>query len=376
VPGWHAKTKDLVAEGKLKVLGIVEEQHPERAVLFMQWQQMGWPVLSDPLNLLGVYAIPYTFLIDEHGIIRYKNPKPEDLDTFLATAYEKPQGIDRPEIAIASDSAEHALMWGGDEGLDGAIRQLGTRATAAPDDAITQFRLGVAYRMRHDSPVAEEEDFSRAVAAWQRALKLNPAQYIWRRRIQQYGPRLDKPYSFYDWVNEARGAITDRGEIPHPLAAEPSGSEFAHPGPDGASAGFKPGDHPDPDRKLPLDRSQLVHSEVIAVRSTDPKKPAFRVHLRFRPDRSQKVHWSNDAGPLRFFPDADTGVSIHDFQAPGGPPEALTSNEERSLEFEIRPAEGQNSLPANLKGAAFYFVCEDVNGRCQFLRQDIEIELK
>lgn len=376
MPGWHAKTKGLVAGGKLKVLGIVEEQHPERARVFMQWQEMDWPVVSDPLNLLGVYAIPYTFLIDEHGIIRYKNPNPEDLETFLGTSYERPQAIDWADIAIAPDSAEHALMWGDDAALGGAIEKLVARAAADPDDAITQFRLGVAYRMSHDSTIPEPEDFSKAVAAWQRALELNPSQYIWRRRIQQYGPRLDKPYSFYDWVNEAREAISGRGEIPHPLAAEPGGSEFAYPGQSDGGGEPAVNTNPDPTGELPEDRSGLVGSQVVVVASTDSKKSAFRVHLRFRPDPGKEVHWTNDAGPLSFYLEPDPNVSVHDRQPPTARPAELTSSEERSIEFEVRPADGQSALPASLKGTAFYYVCEDVDGLCQFLRQDIEIPLE
>jgi len=36
------------------MVGIIEEQHPDRAQLFMQWKQMGWPVMVDSLNLLNV----------------------------------------------------------------------------------------------------------------------------------------------------------------------------------------------------------------------------------------------------------------------------------------------------------------------------------
>ena len=64
---------------------------------------------------------------------------------------------------------------------------------------------------------------------WGKALDIDPNQYIWRRRIQQYGPRLDKPYSFYDWVREARREIMARGETPAQLLLEPGGAEFAYP---------------------------------------------------------------------------------------------------------------------------------------------------
>lgn len=59
----------------------------------------------------------------------------------------------------------------------------------------TEFRLGVAYRARYDSLLRQPGDFRKAVEHWERALALDANQYIWRRRIQQYGPRFDKPIS-------------------------------------------------------------------------------------------------------------------------------------------------------------------------------------
>ncbi len=44
------------------MVGIVQEQHPARTRLFMQWQGMDWPVMVDSLNLLGVKVVPITLL--------------------------------------------------------------------------------------------------------------------------------------------------------------------------------------------------------------------------------------------------------------------------------------------------------------------------
>jgi hypothetical protein len=85
VPGWHARTKELLASDQLAVLGIIPEQHPDRARLFMAWKGMSWPVLADPLNVLDLRAVPTTLLIDAHRIIRYRNPSSEDLKKFLST---------------------------------------------------------------------------------------------------------------------------------------------------------------------------------------------------------------------------------------------------------------------------------------------------
>ena len=70
-------------EGKVQVAGLIQEQHPDRCRLFMQWHQMDWPVLVDSLDLLGFSSVPMTFLIDEHGIIRNRRARPGDLAEFL-----------------------------------------------------------------------------------------------------------------------------------------------------------------------------------------------------------------------------------------------------------------------------------------------------
>src|SRR5439155_20502080 len=100
-------------------------------------------------------------------------------------------------------------------------------AFGGPPEA--RFRLGVALRRRYEAVARQDGDFRRALEAWTDALALQPNQYIWRRRIEQYGPRLEKPYAFYDWVAEARAAIRARGETPVPLVAEPTGAEIASP---------------------------------------------------------------------------------------------------------------------------------------------------
>ena len=47
VPGWHEATKEWQEAGDLQMVGIIQEQHPDRARLFMQWKEMGWPILID-----------------------------------------------------------------------------------------------------------------------------------------------------------------------------------------------------------------------------------------------------------------------------------------------------------------------------------------
>ncbi len=328
--------------------------------------------MLDAANLLGVTAVPYTFLIDEHGIIRFRNPKSDDLKTFLGAVYDKPAEVSRPTL-VFRDSAEEKLLWGGDTTLNEAIGLLTSRTRAEPKNAEAFFRLGVAHRRRYDSPLRQDDDFAQAIGSWKAALALNPNQYIWRRRIQQYGPRLDKPYSFYDWVNKAREEITARGEKPHPLIAEPSGAEFAYPEKKAGEAS-KLSQHPDPEGKVHRDQQKLVQVKAVAVPSTKGDAKAYRVHLRFTPNEKRKVHWSNDAGPLTLIPEAADAVEVAHFQDAPKPPNELTSAETRQVEFEIRAKDGQ-AFPKTLTCAAFYYVCEDVNGQCLYLRQDVQVDL-
>ena len=180
MPVWHSKTKKLVKEGELQSLGIVQEQHPDRAALYMQWQQMDWPVLADPFNLLGVKVVPITLLVDSSGIIRFRNPSEKDFQSFLSASY--PQTLEQEK----------------DLSFDGSLEAREKAVLESPKSPVANFQLGVALRRRFDSGERQNADFLKAIDSWRKALGLQPDQYIWRRRIQQYGPRLDKPYSFYD----------------------------------------------------------------------------------------------------------------------------------------------------------------------------------
>ena len=200
----------------------------------MQWKEMDWPILIDPLNLMEVTAVPLTFLIDEYGVIRYSRPSDEEFEEFLNRTYERPSGSASSTETAASDLvqlaksaqtgsleakrryAEALVLWGSDALTRKAIETYEKALQFDPGSGPDHFRLGVAYRKRYDSSERREGDFARAVKHWRRALDIDPNQYIWRRRIQQYGPRLNKPYSFYDWVRQARQELTARGENPPP----------------------------------------------------------------------------------------------------------------------------------------------------------------
>jgi len=206
--------------------------------------------MVDSLNLLNVPYVPITLEIDEGGVIRFVGPpfgKPSDIqEKFLSRAFESamvsippvpaPPDLEKLRQAATKGTAtawgtyaDALVLWGGQQRLGEAIAAYKRALEPAPQEGRTHFRLGVAYRKRDDSPYRQPGDFQMAVEEWQAALDTDPNQYIWRRRIEQYGPQLDKPYPFYDWVETARTEITARGETPVPLQVEPRGSEFASP---------------------------------------------------------------------------------------------------------------------------------------------------
>jgi hypothetical protein len=369
--------------------GIIQEQHPHRARLFMQWKQMDWPILIDRLNLLEVTAVPITALIDENGIIRALRPTDEQYREFLETDYSdadkaRPQQVSAPDLeklrqaAGASaqswrDYAAALMLWGEDSSLGTAIDAFNSAVKLAPGHGPTHFRLGVAFRSRYDSDYRQPDDFNSAIGQWSRALELDPNQYIWRRRIQQYGPRLDKPYSFYDWVNQARREIVARGETPSPLRVEPGGAEFAYPSKVFDSGTDTPAE-PDPEGRIFRDRQGLIRAEVTVVPENLRPGQTGRVHVVFRPDRSKKAHWNNEMEDLAFWIDTPEGWQVDKRRLTVPRPPEAVSTEPRRLEFEFKcpeNASGKVVLPAY----SLYYVCEDVNGVCLYRRQDVPIKI-
>ena len=395
MPGWYESTKDLLEQGKLQMAGIIEEQHPDRARLFMQWKPMPWPILVDSLNLLGVEAVPITLAIDEHGIIRKAGIPLKDAAAFakefVDQTYEPPpthaeQAVERPNLgrlrehAAANtpeawrDFADALVLWETPDRLDEAIGAYRKAMDLAPQNGRTQFRLGVAYRKRFDSAARRDSDFQMAVDQWTQALDLNPNQYIWRRRIQQYGPRLDKPYSFYDWVETARNEIRARGETPAALAVEPSGAEFAHP-----ARSFEMSralaQEPDPAGRILRDRGEFIRMEVTAVPPVIKPGGSARLHLSFRPHAKNKAHWNNEAAGLMLWlnPPAGWVVESRSINLPN-PPQA-TSQEVRQIEFEIKSSSETKPGQTTIPGYALYYVCEDVDGACLYRRQDVLLKV-
>jgi tetratricopeptide (TPR) repeat protein len=390
-----------VKEGKLVLLGITQEQHPDRCRLLAQWQGFAWPILHDPINVLGSSAVPILVALDEQGIVRATKPPLETFETaFLSKTFPAKVRGDRPrrltpevpwrraspDFQALRQRAEEAgrstawralgdalALWGGEKGVSAAIAAYTRAARLAPKDAVTQFRLGVCYRRRYDSGQRQAGDFQAAIDHWGRALDLKPNQYIWRRRIQQYGPRLDKPYAFYDWVAVAEKEIAARGEKPVALQVRPGDAEIAQPVK--AFPVKAPKAHsPDPEGKVQRDKRGLIHAEVTVVPPRARPGRAVRIHVVLQPDARQKAHWNNEADPLRLWLDPPEGWQVAQRLLVSPRVKKAVTEEERTLAFEVKAparARGKIRLPAY----ALYHVCE-AGGQCRFLRLDLPIEVQ
>jgi tetratricopeptide (TPR) repeat protein len=400
VPVWHEKTAKWVREGKLVLLGVIQEQHADRCRLFAQWKGFDWPILQDPINVLETTAVPLFTAIDEHGIVRSTRPA---LDTFQTDFVDKtfaddaksdggervapvlkgdPPGPDWAALAARAKEADAAApwrefgdalaLWGGDARLDEAINAYDRAAKVDPKDGAAGFRLGVCLRRRYETGGRQRGDFQAAIDAWGRALDLDPNQYIWRRRIQQYGPRLDKPYAFYDWVDTAEKDIRARGEKPAPLAVRPMGAEIAQPLQSLSQAAEAA--NPDPDGKIHRDTDGLGRAEVTAAPARVRPGQAVRVHVAFRLDPDKQAHWNNEAEPLRLWVDAPKGWGVSDQLLLAPAVAEAVSAEERELEFEVKaPADARDKV--RFDAYALYNVCENKEGKCLFLRLDVPIDI-
>lgn len=395
MPVWHDTTKQFVADGKLVLLGVTQEQHPERCRLFAQWKGFEWPILHDPINVLGSSAVPIVLAIDEHGIVRSARPNPKTFaaefvnatfaDDAKKNAPEPPTPAHPPRFDALKAAAEKGtsalawraygdalVLWGGEARVSDAVAAYQKAVELDPKDGAAWFRLGAALRRRYDAPARAADDFRGAVAAWGTALDLDPNQYIWRRRIQQYGPRLDKPYPFYDWVPEAETAIRARGEKPVPLPVRPDGAEIAKPAKAFAGAPGAPV-NPDPNGKIARD-SGAAGCEVVTVPAAVKPGDSVRVHLTFRLAPKGTAHWNNEAEPLRVWIDPPAGGATSARLVEAEKSAAATSAEARAVGFEVqvpKDAKGVVRVPAY----ALYHLCDD-GGRCRLVRLDVTVEVR
>ncbi len=410
MPVWYDAARELAAQGRLRIIGITEEQHADRCRLYAQWKGYDFPILWDPFNLTGSSAVPLVMGIDAAGVLRLPRMDVrrarEELETLLGTSWPAehlPRLDPFPAVGlevtrdeggaanprVAADRALGRLLFSrvrnaappSRELFGSALSALEVYAAAEGAPASARFRLGVARRLRYDSPWRDPADFQASLDDWYAALEREPARYIWRRRIQQWGPRLDKPYPFYDWVESALVEVRARGEEPVVPSVPLTGAEVA-----GGTREIPRREaqevHPDPKGGLPRDTEGLVHLETAVALHTGPTAGRVRVppgtariHLVLRPDREHSVHWGNEAGPTRLWIEVPAGWDVrHNLWTFPLTSKAPTSSEVRRLDFEVRPPLGPPS-GHRLHGTLFYPVCLGDDGVCTLLAQDFEIEV-
>ena len=400
LPVWQKVVAPYVDSGKLVVVGVVQEQHPDRARLYRQWRRMDWPIFVDSLNLLGLTVVPLVYVIDEWGVVQAQRIRPSQLTKkvversypALNIPKEYNRASDRPGAepnALDVDSSHpassstllnrgDACFFGAAGGLDGAVAYYRQAVEANNDDGPAHFRLGVALWRRSESSNTggKPGDAQRAVGHWGRALSINPNQYVWRRRIQQYGPRLDKPYDFYTWVEQARNDIRARGEHPVPLRAEPMGSEIA------TALRGKPSSeppvipNPDPQGRIHRDTSGLVRVETLVTPSRVRPGHRVRVRLTFRLDEKTRPYWNNEFKGLRTSVALPTGFSIPEGSLTYPNKTKPETQETRVIEYEITIPASEKMRDVAIPAYAIYDVCESVAGTCRHLRSDFKVRFQ
>jgi hypothetical protein len=204
-----------------------------------------------------------------------------------------------------------------------------------------------------------------------KARSLRPNQYIWRRRVEQYGPRQTKPYPFYDWVQTAGREIRARGDIPVNVSVPPTGSEIAGPAREW-DAESHDGKAPDPQGRIARDTQGLVLAEATTVPTSVKPGEVVRVHLTLRPNDTLHAHWNNEAEQLKVWIDLPPGWQASSQLLVAPQPDQPESSEPRRLEFEIRTAPDARGA-TNLTAYALCYICEEATGTCTFLRHDIPL---
>jgi len=227
-------------------------------------------------------------------------------------------------------------------------------------------------------------DAQRAVEQWGFALSLNPIQYIWRRRIQQYGPRLDKPDNFYFWVAKARKEIKARGETPVQLAVEPAGSELAPPakarGADGnRSASSVAGSAPscrETNESLHRDDRSYVAIESIVTPARVRPGQRVRVRVEFQLNPKTRPYWNNEARELAVCLEVPPGLSLGEGSLVFPNPSKAETQEDRAVEFEVTIADEAQPGVISIPAYALYYVCENKGGKCRYLRKDFTVSIE
>jgi len=366
-------TKPLVEDGKLVVVAVAQEQHAERTRLYQQWKKLDWPILQDAFCEMRITAVPLAIAIDEQGRVASHRVNSTWLKKWCETTSSKVETESKSPRASSERFAASVVV--GDllmkfpernSDVNTAITNY-THALTVRDDAAVHFRLGVAFRKRFDL-FGDEQDFRLAEKHWTKSLEMKPNQYIFRRRIEQYGPRLMKPYPFYDWVEQAIADINARGETPRPLKVRLSGSEIAARV---ASFGGVTGDvvAPDPEGKIIRGTDLISVSSIVVPGKISPGKSA-RVHISMKPNDG--VKWNNESSEPQIWIETQEGIEVTHRLIQLKQPAVASSQETRTTELEIKLNKTYSGKEA-IKCYVLFNACKSDDGICMYRRKDFEI---
>lgn len=434
-----------MAQNKIAVLGVVQEQHAARTRLYKQWRGFDFPIVQDPITKIGARAVPMFIAIDQHGIVRHTRLNPADIESqFLDVMYaeeappannnrqaddvdaqpatDRSSGLASLTVAdqnqddlarlVAQDPSPLNLVNLADHLLLNCLAKLhaaaGSKHAELPSDAASlsepqktkmlpdaasllagalqhyqlayekqtdpmiAFRLGVAYRLRFDEMKESSSDFRRAAECWSAALSGDVNQYIWRRRIEQYGPRMAKPYAFYDWVEQAQQEIIARGEVPFALDVELTDSELSKPA---RNLPAEVAENPDPQAKVNPVGPLAMRVQWVAVPAALEVGKSNRLHLNFQMLQGK---WNHESQPLQVWIEPIEGIRWQENLLSPKPMKNVvaTSQEPQTVEFDcLVDTLPPSTKTVKIKGFALFNRCEDVSGICLYQRFDFEMEL-
>ncbi len=381
---WYETAKPFIESGDLAILGVVQEQHAERAQLYKQWKEFDFTIVQDATTDLNLNVVPIPILIDENGVVRDNRARPEKLQEFIDRKYELvTQATETsapgstPPLTSPTPTQAAALIASGNELLnfskpqkvDQAIEAFKKAVELEPGSGKAHFSLGVAYRMRFDSPAVKPDDFQLASQNWSKALAIDPNQYIWRRRIEQYGPAMIKPYPFFEWVEQAIREIADRGDQPVTMNVRLTDAETARPAREFV-ADQQAAANPDPEAKVFPDKDGKIQVSPSVVPAIVKKGDPVRVHLQLT---AQGGEFNHEAGPILLWIDEQSGgipdKRLIEFTAGDEP----AASKDRLLDFEFRTAT-DGGEKRTISGFLLCHVCDD-DGVCFYLRRNFSIDI-
>jgi tetratricopeptide (TPR) repeat protein len=327
-----------------------------------------------------VNELPMIVAIDEEGTIKALQPSRDSFEkSFINRVYKKKQPATQEEAELPdprvtrrtadearepSASRAHAdalVLSGLPPQIDEAIKVYGEVIAIDPKDAWSLFRRGVAYRIRYEREERQPGDFQAAVDAWAQAVRLAPANAIFRQRLQQYGPKVEDQAACYRWIPGARQELLRRDQTPIALEVEPLAMELDNTSREARNSA-------PPKGKYPTDKSGHVNIETTVVRAADRKHAnVAKIHLTLRPNG---VEWEKATQPIGLW--LATSKSVRPerayFEFPGE--NSASGAEPRTISFSVELTSKSKSPRGTLKGDVVYCVRsgEEVKTVCQEIK--------